>query len=103
MYSDNGTFNSLSPRLEKIDLRELIETGDTVNDTTTSDTKVVIGSSNGYYGLIVGDVYNIKDNTSLDSVQKVLIVDDNEWLFGQNLFKVPFLKYPIRLTTGTPM
>lgn len=104
LYSDNGSFNSLEPALQNIDLGELIQDGDTVNDTTTDDAnKVVIGTSNGSYGLITDDILNIKGDTSLDVIHKILIVGDDEWLFGQNLFKVPFLDYPIRLTTGAPM
>jgi len=103
LYSDNGTFNSLKPVLESIDLGELIESGDTINTTTTNDSnKVVVGTSNGSYGLIMGDILNIKENTSLDVIHKILIIDGDEWLFGQDLFKVPFLDYPIRLTTGVP-
>jgi len=104
LYSDNGSFNSLEPALQNIDLGELIQDGDTVNDTTTDDAnKVVIGTSNGSYGLITDNILNIKGDTSLDVIHKILIVGGDEWLFGQNLFKVPFLDYPIRLTTGAPM
>jgi len=104
LYTDNGTFNSLSPVLEEINLGELLGEDDTVNNTTTDDSnKVVIGTSNGSYGLIKDNILNIKSDTSLDAIHKILIVDDNEWLFGQNMFKVPFLDYPIRLTTGAPM
>jgi hypothetical protein len=104
LYSDNGSFNSLEPVLQNLDLGELIQDGDTVNDTTTDDAnKVVIGTSNGSYGLITDDILNIKGDTSLDVIHKILIVGDDEWLFGQNLFKVSFLDYPIRLTTGAPM
>ena len=104
LFSDNGSFNSLEPRLQSVDLGELIQDGDTVNDTTTDDAnKVVIGTSNGSYGLITDDILNIKGDTSLVTIHKVLIVGDEEWLFGQDLFKVPFLDLPIRLTTGAPM
>ena len=104
LYSDNGSFNSLEPKLQNVDLGELIQEGDTINDTTTDDAnKVVIGASNGSYGLITDNILNIKGDTSLEVIHKILIVGDDEWLFGQNLFKVPFLDYPIRLTTGAPM
>lgn len=104
LYSDNGSFNSLEPKLQNVDLGELLQDGDTVNDTTTDDAnKVVIGTSNGSYGLITDDILNIKGNTSLEVIHKIVIVGDDEWIFGQDLFKVPFLDYPIRLTTGAPM
>ena len=104
LYSDNGSFNSLKPKLQNVDLGELLEDGDTVNAITTNDAdKIVIGASNGSYGLITNDILNIKGETSLNSVHKIVIVGDDEWLFGQDMFKVPFLDYPIRLTTGAPM
>lgn len=104
LYSDNGSFNSLEPKLQDISLGELLQEGDTVNNTTTDGyDKIVIGISNGSYGVITNDILNIKEGTSLDVIHKVLIIDNDEWLFGQNLFKVPFLDYPIRLTTGAPM
>jgi len=106
LYSDNGSFNSLSPTLEALDLGQLLSgTGTiTVNDTITNDTdKTVIGVSDGSYGIIQQDVLSIKDFTSLDAVHRILFVNDDIWLFGQDVFKVPSLDYPIKLSTGAPM
>jgi len=106
LYSDNGTFNSISPKLEDVDLGELLtSTGIvTVNDTVTNNRDItVIGVSSGPYGIIKDDVLSIKDFTSLDSIHKVLFVNDDIWLFGQDVFKVPSLDYPIKLSTGAPM
>ena len=106
LYSDNGTFNSNGPKLEEVDLGELVgSTGTiTVNDTVTNDTdRTVIGVSSGSYGVIYQDVLSIKDFTSLDSIHKVLFVNDDIWLFGQDVFKVPSLDYPIKLSTGAPI
>jgi len=106
LYSDLGTFNSLDPKLEEIDLGELLSETEiiTVNDTITNDSdKTVIGVSNGSYGIIQYDILNIKDFTSLDSIHKVLFVNDDLWLFGQDVFKVPSLDYPIKLSTGAPI
>jgi len=106
LYSDNGSFNSTSPSLEVMDLGELLsDTGTiTVNNTVTNNTdKTVIGVSSGSYGVVKQDVLSIKDFTSLDSIHKVLFVNDDIWLFGQDVFKVPFLDYPVKLSTGAPM
>ena len=104
LYTDKGSFNSSKPKLDSMNLGELLEDGDTVNTTTTDDAnKIVIGTSNGSYGLITNDILNIKGETSLNAIHKIVIVGDDEWLFGQDMFKVPFLDYPIRLTTGAPM
>jgi hypothetical protein len=105
LYSDNGTFNSVSPKLEEVDLGELLsDPVTTVNDTVTNDTdQTVVGVSSGSYGVTQNDVLSIKDFTSLDSIHKVLFVNDDIWLFGQDVFKVPSLDYPIKLSTGAPM
>ena len=103
LYSDNGTFNSLSPELEAIDLGDLLGENDTVNDTITDGSKIIIGLSNGSYGLIEDSVLSDGTETSMDSIHKVVIVDNEEWLFGQNVFKILSLDYTIRLSTGVPM
>ncbi len=105
LYSDNGTFNSLSPQLEAVDLGELLSDPlATVNDTITNNTdQTVVGVSSGSYGVVQQDVLSIKDFTSMDSIHRVLFVNDDIWLFGQDVFKVPSLDYPIKLSTGAPM
>ncbi len=105
LYSDNGSFNSLDPKLEEMDLGELLsDPVTTINDTVTNDSdKTVIGASSGSYGIIQQDILSTKDFTSLDSIHRVLFVNDDIWLFGQDVFKVPSLDYPIKLSTGAPI
>jgi len=104
LYSDNGTFNSLSPVLQEVDLGELKGDDDTVNTITTNSVdKIVIGISSGSYGVIENDILSQNDQSSLDTIHKILIIDDDIWLFGQDSFKVPSIDYPIRLTTGVPL
>ncbi len=106
LYSDNGTFNSLSPSLEEVNLGELLEGEEviTVNDIATNNSdKTAMGVSDGSYGIVQNDILSIKEFTSLDSIHKVLFVNNDTWLFGQDVFKVPSLDYPIKLSTGAPM
>ncbi|MDD1444492.1 hypothetical protein MEO93_29970, partial [Dolichospermum sp. ST_sed3] len=104
LYSDNGTFNSLSPKLEEIDLGGLKEEDDTVNIIVTNNSdKVAIGISNGNYGVLENDVLTQNYQSLLDSIHKILFVDDEIWLFGQDSFKISAIDYPIRLTTGVPL
>ncbi len=103
LYTDNGTFNSLSPKLESIDLGDLLGENDTVNHTTTDSSKIIIGLSNGSYGLIENNILREGTETSMDSIHKVIIVDNEEWLFSHNVFKILSLDYTIRLSTGAPM
>ena len=104
LYSDNGSFNSLSPLLQEVDLGELRGDGDTVNAIMTNNSnKTVIGISSGSYGVLEDDILSQNDQSALDSIHKILFVDDDIWLFGQDSFKIPSIEYPIRLTTGVPL
>jgi hypothetical protein len=104
LYLDNGTFNSLTPVLEKVNLIVLIEEGDTVNDVATNDEDLtVIGSSNGSYGIISENVVKVKEISSLNTIHKIVMVGDEIWLFGEGKLKVPSLDYPIRLSNGIPI
>jgi hypothetical protein len=103
LYSDNGTFNSSQAQLQDIDLGDL--TDDAVVNCVSTDslTKTVVGMSDGSYAVIEYDTIKPKEYTSLETIHKVLIANDDIWLFGNNLFKVPCLDYPIRLSTGSPL
>ena len=78
----------------EMDLGELLSETEiiTVNDTITNDIdKTVIGASSGSYGIVEQDVLSIKDFTSLESIHRVLFVNDDLWLFGQDVFSFEFL------------
>jgi hypothetical protein len=104
LYSDNGSLNSDTPILTELDLREFLDDGDTINDVSTDDsTKTTVGISSGNYIVIENDVAEFGENTSIDTIHKLIIVNDDIWLFGYDFLKVPSLDYPIRLSTGSPL
>lgn len=106
LYSDNGTFNSLNVSLEEIVLDDLFSSEETmtINDVTTNSSDMtVVAVSNGTYGVIQDDMLKIREFTALGSIHKVIIIDSDIWLFGRDAFKVPYLDYPVKLSTGTPM
>ncbi len=104
LYSDNGSLNSTNPVLTEIDISSFVDDDDTINDVATDDlTKIIVGTSSGTYVLIENDIISDGGTTSLDAVHKLIIVNDEVWLFGYNLLKVPSLNYPIRLSTGVPI
>ena len=104
LYSDNGTLNSSNPELKKIDLEDYIETGDTINDVATDNiNKTIVGISSGVYILIDRNVTESGENTFLSAIHKLILINDQIWLFGYDLLKVPYLDYPIRLSTGAPL
>ncbi len=104
LYSDNGTLNSTNPELKKIDLSNFIEDNDTINDVATDNiNKTIIGVSNGSYILIESNIMESGENSYLATIHKLIIVNDEIWLFGYDLLKVPYLNYPMRLSTGVPL
>ena len=104
LYSDNGTLNSTNPELKKIDLSNFIEDEDTINDVATDNiNKTIIGVSNGSYVLIENNIMSYGLNSYLTTIHKLIIVNDEIWLLGYDLLKVPYLNYPIRLSTGVPL
>ena len=104
LYSDNGTFNSDNASLQDIDLGIIWESGVTINciDTDSVD-KTVVGLSNGTYAIIEDNVIKPKENTALQTIHKILIVGNDVWVFGNNMFRVPSFDYPMRLSTGVPI
>lgn len=104
LYSDSGSFNSLTPRLEEIDLSDLIGSTETINHVQTNNTDTVaVAISDGSYGIIQDNMLRVKENTSLSTVHKILVIGSDVWLFGGDLFKAPSLDYPIKLSAGAPV
>lgn len=103
LYSDNGSFNGVSPILRVIEFGDAIDADVVVNCVDANGDKTVFGFSNGSYGVIEGGEVQIKEYSSLKTVHKCIIVNGDIWLFGADRFKVPDLDYPIRLSTGLPL
>lgn len=103
LYTDNGTFNGVSPILERIKIGDIIDSSETVNNVYSDGDTVVIGISNGSYGVIEDSNVRIKEYTSLPSVHKILIVDEKIWVFGADRFKVSDIDYSIRLSESSPI
>ena len=66
-----------------------------------NDGRLIIGDESGYE--------TIGADLSLDTIQKILVVNDRTWVFGYDLFMVvksdniPTISYPFRLSTGAPL
>ena len=58
-------------------------------------------SDSTYYVLDSGEFF--PDLTNLDTVHKVLMVNDDPWLFGFDLVQTPLVEYPVKLSTGVPL
>ena len=105
LYTDARTFYSNRPTLSLVDLDEDSEISASlcINDIYTDENKLIAGGDNGTYYLIENDYFEFKENTFLDTIQKVLIVNDKIWLFGYDLLRIQDIDYPIRISTGIPL
>ena len=104
LYTDAGTFYSLSPVLSLIDVDSSIDSEDLViNDLNANADRMAIAANNGnYYILEQGEIV-ANEGTALRSIQRILLVGSDVWAFGYNLLQVSSIDFPIRLTTGSPI
>jgi len=103
LYTDNGSFYSKVPRLYLVEIEETGSESLSINDIGVDADRMVVGVDTGDYYIMENDVFDLKSFTSLDSIQKIVMVNGEPWVFGYNAVKVPDIDYPIRLTTGVPM
>lgn len=99
-YSDGGSFNGTQNKIVEIDMGDLFDGDNTINDVSVGEDVIAIAISDGSYGVIENDVLRTKEYSSLPSVHKILVIDNEIWLFGGSLLKAPDVDYPIKLVTG---
>ena len=73
-----------------------------VNDLYNNGTSLVFGVSNGSYFVFTNGVYT-NYLTSLDTIQKILVVDGNVWAFGYDLLWIKNMSFPIKLAVSFPI
>lgn len=103
LYSDNGSFNGKNPSLSKIDMGVLVGEDDTINDVFSDGSIVIAGISNGAYAVIRENNLRVKEFTSLPTIHKCLIINNEIWLFSGDRFKTSSLDYPVKISTGAPL
>jgi len=105
LRKDDSTFYGGGARLSIADVLDDTEESAKLvfNDVDGDGTRLVGGISDGSYVVLEDDVYTVFTDEPLETIQKVLIVKGGIWLFGFDLFTVPFLDHPVKLTTGVPI
>lgn len=121
LYKDDGTFysGSASVSLENI-LGITTESADlVVNDVVATDIRVYAGMDNAELAYLDEGGWAVLNTISLETIQKILVVEDELWIFGNDRFVImtgPIneegdlsnddfserLEMPVRLTTGAP-
>ena len=92
-YGDEGAF-SLATILNNPNLSKAL----VVNDIDSDGERLVVALNDGTYYVRQFDVYTLVSDTHLDTIHKVVIVEDDVWAFGNDSLKVASIDMPIRLT-----
>lgn len=73
------------------------------NCIASNTTKIVAGASDGSYYVLNSGSFDLMEDSNLESIHKVLLINNEPWLFGYDKLKTPLLEQPIRLSTGAPV
>jgi len=101
LYQDGGSFYTKNLSLQLLDILNDAEKSSkiSINDIDSDFNKAIIGLSDGRYFLYNGEFY-LQDDSKLASIHKVLILDNDIWLFGHEQFRVVSESFIRRLATG---
>jgi len=101
LYQDGGSFYTGHLSLQLLNVFSDIQKAALleVNDVDSSVTKAVIGLSDGRY-VVYGENFVAQPNSKLPTIHKVLIVDDEIWLFGYNQFRITSETFVRKLASG---
>jgi hypothetical protein len=114
LYKDDGTFYGSGATLSLVDILDnTIESKKlVVNDIDTDANRLLVGLSDGRLAVLEANAWFVIDETLLKAVHKVLVIGEQIWLFGYDLFTVftgegssfgSMTAYPMKLTTGVPL
>ena len=105
---DGGTIYGTQLGLTAIDLENNLSNSSQlkINDVNISSdkTKYVAGANNGVYYLWDSSDSSIlrKNDSFLNTIHKVLYVEDSYWLFGNGYLKTSDFPLPVKISTGIP-
>ena len=101
LYNDTSTFYGENPRLTQVVLEGRENEG--INDLNSDQTDLMIAMADGSYFQLNTEGTVLNEFSDLNSIHKILLINEEAYLFGFNEMKVPDVDYPIRLTTGVPI
>jgi hypothetical protein len=101
LYQDGGSFYTSLLSLQLLDILNDVERSSEVviNDIDSNFNKAVIGLSDGRY-VVYTDGFVMQPLSKLSTIHKVLIVEDDIWLFGYNQFRVVSETFVRKIATG---
>lgn len=99
LYTDSGSFYSKNPKLIQVDSSEDLS----INDIYTKGNEMIVGNEDGTYYILNNSELELQENSLLEAVHKVLIVDESFWLFGYDLLYITNIDFAIKISTGDPL
>ena len=102
LYQDGGSFYTGSVSLQLLDILNDVQKSfqASVNDIDSNFEKAVITLSDGRY-LVYTDSFTVYTDSKLSALHKVLIINDDIWLFGYNYFRIVSEDFIRKLATGS--
>lgn len=101
LQQDGGSFYTSNLSLQLLDvLGNISESSEiVVNDIDSNFTSAVIGLSDGTW-YIFSETFIEQEDSQLQTIHKVLLVENDVWLFGYDKFRVVSENFIRRLATG---
>lgn len=107
LRSDGATFYGNTSYLSVIDIASDISISEIayMNDVDVdSDNQIILaGQNDGSYWILSSGIWTKSTDSYLDTIHKVLLIDQQPWLFGYNMFKSPNKLIPLRLVEASPL
>jgi len=105
LYTDSGSFYGINSSLSLVDLANdnIVSSELVINSLGENNDILIIGLNEGDYYTLEGDIFILKEDTSLETIHSIEMINSDEWLFGYDLLKIPQLTIPIKVTTGAPL
>lgn len=107
LRSDGATFYGNTSALSIIDVASSVALSESyyMNDVAAdSDNQVIlVGQNNGDYWTFSSGLWTKNTDSYLDTIHKVLLIDQQPWLFGNDMFKSPNSTVPQRLAESSPL
>lgn len=105
LYSDEGTFYGPNPSLSLVDVLEDPNQSRllSINDIYAAENKMLIGLNNGSYYELKNNQFHLKEQFAMNSIHKILYINNKVWAFGYDLLQISNMDYPMKLSKGVPI
>ena len=103
-YGDQGLLYSGNVSVSLLDILDSLTDSSqiVVNAVASNFNQAIFGLSDGRY-IVYNDGFEVKEDSLLPAIHRVIYVNGDPWLFGYDMFKVGSGSLLRRLATGAPL